>query len=131
MFGFTATSQEAVSLKRKADVSANKQVLKTDIDGVSAIQTKKLAKYLNLSDSQITAVGDLVGQHLKTSKFQDLINKVSANNMSKSLQKEEGFNRVAAELYNDEAFSKDLNAVLDDKQKDAFKDLNNKYNEPR
>lgn len=131
LFGFTATAQEAKTLKRKGEIATEKQMLKTDVESVSAIQTKKLSKFLNLSDSQVELVNGLVSKHLKSDKYTKLLTQLSGNKMSKAVQKEEGFDELSAELYNDKDFSKDINSVLDDKQQESYKELVNKFLTPR
>lgn len=131
MFGFTGTAQDATMLKRKGDIASEKTSLKTDLESVSNMQTKKLTKFLNLSDSQIKLVSELVGKHLKSEKYADLIAKFSGNQMNKAVQKTEGFDPLSAELYNDKDFTKDINEVLDDKQKESYKEMLNKFLTPR
>jgi hypothetical protein len=131
MFGLTTTAQETTMLKRKGDIASEKTSLKTNLQSVSNLQTKKLSKFLNLSDSQIQLVSELVGKHLKSEKYADLISKFSGNSMTKSVQKSEGFDPISAELYNDKDFTKDINEVLDDKQKESYKEMLNKYLTPR
>lgn len=132
MFGLNTTAQEATMLKRKGDIASEKSALKTDVQQLSAIQTKKITKFLNLSDSQVALVSELVTKHLMSGKHSDLIAKLTGNSaMTKSVQKEEGFDPLSGALYNDKSFSDDLTAVLDDKQKDSYKQLVNKFLTPR
>lgn len=131
LFGFAATAQEAKMLKKTGDIAAEKQMLKTDIGSVSALQTKKLSKFLNLSDNQFELVNGLIGKHLKSDKYAKLLSQLSGNTMSKAMPKKDGLDSLSAELYNDTDFTKDINVILDDKQKESYKEMVNKFLTPR
>jgi hypothetical protein len=112
----SALSVQAQSLKTltdKAEKATESVEQSSFIDKFAGDQVKKLAKKLNLSESQQTQVSSLVVSQLKSEKFQKLIGSFSPEQLLSGGAKKE----VSKALTNDSDFKSGMDDILTDEQK--------------
>lgn len=111
-FAFNLSAQDLKSLSDAKD-SVSNSAQSSFIENFAGDQVKKLAKKLNLSDTQQTQVSNLVVSQLNTDKFQKLINSFSPTQLMAGKAQD----KIADSLMKDNDFKSGLDNVLSEEQK--------------
>lgn len=132
IFSFSLNAQERRSLTKMSPASSEKQMTMPSAENLSQIQGTKLAKYLNLSQEQLSSVTSLIQKHLKGDKYQKLISTLANDNVKEiSTSKTFEQDHVSSKLFKDQNFTKELSTVIDDNQMSIFNELIEKQLSPK
>lgn len=89
------------------------------IDKLASDQVMKLAKKLNLSESQQQMATNLVITQLTSEKFQKLISSSASKLMGSNTTNNQS-DAITKALLDEPTFQRDMTAVLEEKQEQAF-----------
>lgn len=120
VFLFFAFAVMQVSAQKLSSSENNASSNRSTVENLAANQLKDLTQILDLNEKQQSQVSLFIVNQLKSNKFQNLVSGIGSDKATGQDDEIEQTGEIGAALLLDDSFQKEINSVLNEKQKLAL-----------
>ena len=120
VFLFFAFAVMQVSAQKLSSSENNASSNRSTVENLAANQLKDLTQILDLNEKQQSQVSLFIVNQLKSNKFQNLVSGIGSDKATGPDDEIEQTGEIGAALLLDDSFQKEINSVLNEKQKLAL-----------
>ena len=120
VFLFFAFAVMQVSAQKLSSSENNASSNRSTVENLAANQVKDLTQILDLNEKQQSQVSLFIVNQLKSNKFQNLVSGIGSDKATGQDDEIEQTGEIGAALLLDDSFQKEINSVLNEKQKLAL-----------